>query len=76
MALHCTNSFCMLYHHELVAKKKKKKPVSLNNVFDEVVKTVNIVKLHGSSTFIFNILCNGKGSMHKGFKVGTDIIKS
>ena len=65
----------MLYHHELVAKKKKK-PVSLNNVFDEVVKTVNIVKLHGSSTFIFNILCNGKGSMHKGFKVGTDIIKS
>ena len=75
MALHFTNSFCMLYHHELVAKKKKK-PVSLNNVFDEVVKTVNIVKLHCSSTFIFNILCNGKGSMHKGFKVGTDIIKS
>ena len=58
----------MLYHHELV--KKKNLPVSLNNVFDEVVKTVNTVKFHYLSTFIFSILCNGKGSMHKEFEVG------
>ena len=56
--------------------QKKKKPVSLNNLFDEVVKTVKIVNLHYLNTFIYNILCNGKGNMHKGFEVGTDIIKS